>query len=69
VAIKILPESFARDADRLRRFEQEARTVAALNHPNILGVYDIGQYQGSPYMVSELLDETLREIMQEGPVL
>jgi eukaryotic-like serine/threonine-protein kinase len=70
VAIKILPESFARDADRLRRFEQEARTVAALNHPNILGVYDIGQYQGSPYMVSELLDgETLREIMQEGPIL
>ena len=45
VAIKVLPESFARDADRLRRFEQEARTVAALNHPNILGVYDIGQHQ------------------------
>ena len=67
VAIKVLPESFARDADRLRRFEQEARTVAALNHPNILGVYDIGQHQGSPYMVSELLDgETLREKMQEG---
>ena len=43
VAIKVLPESFARD--RLRRFEQEARTVAALNHPKILGVYDIGQYQ------------------------
>ncbi len=69
VAIKVLPESFASDADRLRRFEQEARTVAALNHPNILGVYDIGQYQGSPYMVSELLDgETLREKMQEGPI-
>ena len=69
VAIKVLPESFAPDADRLRRFEQEARTVAALNHPNILGVYDIGQYQGSPYMVSELLEgETLREKMQEGPI-
>jgi hypothetical protein len=69
VAIKVLPESFARDADRLRRFEQEARTVAALNHPNILGVYDIGQHQGSPYMVCELLDgETLREKMQEGPM-
>ncbi len=69
VAIKVLPESFASDPDRLRRFEQEARTVAALNHPNILGVYDIGQHQGSPYMVSELLDgETLREKMQEGPI-
>ncbi len=69
VAIKVLPESFASDSDRLRRFEQEARTVAALNHPNILGVYDIGQHQGSPYMVSELLDgETLREKMQEGPI-
>ena len=69
MAIKVLPESFAGDADRLRRFEQEARTVAALNHPNILGVYDIGQHQGSPYMVCELLDgETLREKMQEGPM-
>src|SRR5436309_14302717 len=69
VAIKVLPESFARDAERLRRFEQEARTVAALNHPNILGVYDIGQNQGSPYMVCELLEgETLREKMQEGPM-
>src|SRR5271165_2952836 len=69
VAIKVLPESFARDADRLRRFEQEARMVAALNHPNILGVYDIGQYQGSPYMVCELLDgETLREKMNDGPM-
>src|ERR1019366_5410892 len=68
VAIKVLPESFARDADRLRRFEQEARTVAALNHPNILGVYDIGQHQGSPYMVCELLDgETLREKMNDAP--
>jgi hypothetical protein len=69
VAIKVLPESFASDADRLRRFEQEARTVAALSHPNILGVYDIGQYQGSPYMVCELLDgETLREKMKDGPM-
>ncbi|MBZ5568857.1 MAG: serine/threonine-protein kinase [Acidobacteriia bacterium] len=67
VAIKVLPESFARDADRLRRFEQEARTVAALNHPNILAVYDTGEHQGAPYMVCELLNgETLREEMQEG---
>ncbi len=69
VAIKVLPESFAGDADRLRRFEQEARTVAALNHPNILAVYDIGQNQGFPYLVCELLDgKTLRERMQEGPM-
>jgi Tol biopolymer transport system component len=67
VAIKVLPESFASDPDRLRRFEQEARTVAALNHPNIMAVYDMGERQGSPYMVSELLDgETLREKMKEG---
>ena len=69
VAVKVLPHSFAADAERLRRFEQEARTVAALSHPNILGVYDIGQWQESPYMVCELLEgETLREKMQEGPI-
>ena len=56
VALKILPESFARDADRLHRFEQEARAVAALNHPNILAVFDIGQHNGSPFLVSELLE-------------
>jgi len=69
VAIKVLPGSFAGDTERLRRFEQEARAVAALNHPNILGVYDIGQHQGSPYMVCELLEgETLREKIQLGPM-
>jgi len=69
VAIKVLPGSFAGDADRLRRFEQEARSVAALNHPNILGVYDIGQHQGTAYMVSELLEgETLREKLIGGPL-
>jgi serine/threonine protein kinase len=62
VALKILPESFAREPDRLRRFDQEARAVAALNHPNILAIHDIGQHHGSPYIVSELLEgETLRE--------
>ncbi|MGI9101498.1 MAG: protein kinase domain-containing protein [Terriglobales bacterium] len=67
VAVKVLPESFARDADRLRRFEQEARAVAALNHPNILAVHDIGEHGGTPYMVCELLEgETLREKMAEG---
>jgi len=69
VAIKVLPESFARDQGRLRRFEQEARAVAALNHPNILAVHDVGTYEGMPYIVSELLDgQTLRERLADGPV-
>ncbi len=69
VAIKILPESFARDADRLRRFEQEARAVAALNHPNILAIHDIGQYNGAPFLVSELLEgESLRGVLDRGPL-
>jgi eukaryotic-like serine/threonine-protein kinase len=56
VAIKVLPESFAADPDRLRRFEQEARAVAALNHPNILGIHDVGESGGVHYLVSELLE-------------
>src|SRR5258705_6756795 len=67
VAIKILPESFARDGDRLHRFEQEARAVAALSHPNILAVFDIGQHNGSPFLVSEPLQgETLRAALDHG---
>ncbi len=67
VAIKVLPESFARDADRLRRFEQEARAIAALNHPNILAVHDIGDQDGIRYIVTELLEgRTLREQLNEG---
>jgi eukaryotic-like serine/threonine-protein kinase len=67
VAIKVLPETFAKDADRLRRFEQEARAVAALNHPNILAIHDIGEYNGSPYLVSELLEgHSLRVEMNHG---
>ncbi len=56
VAIKVLPESMARDAERLRRFETEARAIAALNHPNILSIHDIGTYKGAPYLVSECLE-------------
>ena len=56
VAIKVLPESMARDAERLRRFETEARAIAALNHPNILSIHDIGTYNGAPYLVSECLE-------------
>jgi len=62
VAIKGLPASLSQDQDRLRRFEQEAQAAGALNHPNILAVYDVGTHDGSPYIVSELLEgETLRE--------
>jgi len=69
VALKILPESFAREPDRLRRFEQEARAVAALNHPNILAIHDIGQHNGTPFLVSELLEgESLRAALDRGPL-
>ncbi len=62
VAIKVIPAAFATDAERLRRFEQEARAAAALNHPNILTVHDIDNHEGAPYIVSERLEgETLRE--------
>jgi serine/threonine protein kinase len=67
VALKILPESFARDSDRLRRFEQETQAVATLNHPNILSIHDVGQHNGTPFLVSELLEgESLREMLEQG---
>ncbi len=56
VAIKVLPASFSSDPDRLRRFEQEAKAAGALNHPNIIAVYDFGSHDGAPYVVSELLE-------------
>jgi Tol biopolymer transport system component len=69
VAIKVLPQAISLDADRLRRFEQEALATAALNHPNILAVFDIGASEGSPYVVSELLEgETLRERLRGGSI-
>src|ERR1700683_3298391 len=67
VAIKVLPSLFSADSDRLKRFEQEARAAAALNHPNILVVFQLGTHDGVPYMVSELLEgSTLREHVQRG---
>jgi eukaryotic-like serine/threonine-protein kinase len=67
IALKLLPAAHASDPDRLRRFEQEARAAAALNHPNILAVYDIGSYDHSTYLVSELLEgQTLREYLEHG---
>ncbi len=58
VALKVLPTEFAQDADRLRRFEQEALATSALNHPNILTVHDFGLHDGTPFIVMELLEGT-----------
>src|SRR5437879_12307818 len=64
VAIKVLPAAFSADADRLRRFEQEAQAAGALNHPNILVIHHIGIHDGAPYIGSELLEgATLRDRM------
>jgi serine/threonine protein kinase/Tfp pilus assembly protein PilF len=67
VAVKVLPSIFSRDADRLRRFEQEARAAAGLNHPNILSIHQFGTQDGAPYIVSEFLEgETLCVCLQRG---
>ena len=69
VAIKVLPAAISQDADRLRRFEQEAKAAGVLNHPNITAVYDIGSVDGAPYVVQELLEgETLRSAFAGGKV-
>ena len=69
VAVKVLPTEFSKDEDRLRRFEQEAYAAAALNHPNVVAIYDVGTKQGAPYIVCELLEgETLRTRLRAGPV-
>src|SRR5499426_3512579 len=69
VAVKVLPASFAQDPDRLLRFEQEALATSALNHPNILTVYDIGDHEGAPYIVAELLEgEELSELIKHGAI-
>jgi serine/threonine protein kinase/Tol biopolymer transport system component len=69
VAVKVLPQAFAADVDYLRRFEQEARAAAALSHPGIMAVYDVGVHDGAPYLVSELLEGvTLRERLTAGRI-
>jgi serine/threonine protein kinase len=69
VAIKVVREYWSRDPDRLRRFELEAQATAALNHPNIVSIFHVGQYNGSPYIVTELLQgETLRDRLRRGPM-
>src|SRR5262245_799942 len=67
VAIKVVPPEYSSEPDRLRRFEQEARAVGALSHPNLITVFDTGQHEGSPYVVFELLDGmTLRQRLGAG---
>jgi len=69
VAIKVLPAAFSSDVGRLRRFEQEAQAAGALNHPNILVIYHIGNHDGSPYIASEFLEgETLRDLLDGHPL-
>ena len=69
VAIKVLPSEFAADAARLQRFEQEARAASALNHPNIITVYDIGSVDHTSYLAMELVDgKSLRELIDHGPL-
>ncbi|HTT20462.1 MAG TPA: serine/threonine-protein kinase, partial [Candidatus Sulfotelmatobacter sp.] len=69
VAIKVLPALASPEPERLQRFEVEAKAAAALNHPNILSVFQMGTHEGAPYLVSELLDgKTLAESLRRGPL-
>jgi eukaryotic-like serine/threonine-protein kinase len=69
VAIKLLPVELSSNLDRLRRFEQEARSASALNHPNIITIYDIGSFDSQFYIAMEFVDgKNLREILQAGPL-
>src|SRR5277367_2408806 len=68
IALKVLPQELCRDSSLRARFEQEARAASALNHPNIVSIYDIGQDDQTPYIVTELVDgEPLRSVIARGP--
>src|SRR5262245_36749174 len=67
LAIKVLPEEFASDRDRLARFEQEARTASALNHPNIITIFEVGETGGAPYIAMEVVEgRSLRDLLDDG---
>src|SRR5712692_10365881 len=69
VAIKILPDEFSRDPDRVSRFQREAEVLASLNHPNIAAIYDVQEAEGSRFLVLELVEgETLQERLKHGPI-
>jgi serine/threonine protein kinase/Tol biopolymer transport system component len=69
VAIKVLPEEFARDADRVARFQREAEVLASLNHPNIAGIHELAEANGSRFLVLELVEgETLADRIARGPI-
>jgi len=68
VAVKVLPAFVSRDPDRVRRFEQEARATGALNHPNIVAVFDVGSCEGVPYLVTELLEGSSLRARMAGPI-
>src|SRR6516162_2642215 len=69
VAIKILPDEFSRDSDRVNRFQREAEVLASLNHPNIAAIYDLEEANGSRFLVLELVDgETLADRLKRGPI-
>src|SRR5215469_5310613 len=69
VAIKILPDEFARDSDRVARFQREAEVLASLNHPNIAAIYDLQEVRDTRFLVLEMVDgETLAERIQRGPI-
>ena len=69
VAVKVLASAAASDPERLRRFEQEARSASGLNHPNIISIYDIGREDGTPYIAMEFVDgRTLRDLLTAGPM-
>src|SRR5438876_2900063 len=69
VAIKILPDEFSRDPDRVARFQREAEVLASLNHPNIAAIYDLSETEGSRFLVLEFVEgETLAERIGRGPI-